>query len=116
MNAARKAIQTLKNHLIAGLCTCDSRYPGRRWNRIIPQEILPMNLFRASKRNPYFSAYAAMFGEFNINATPLTQPDTSVPMHIKLTRDELLVHIKSMDNILVQVWTITGVNLIMCLR
>ena len=37
VNAAERAIQTFKNHLIARLSTCDARSPSLLWNKIVPQ-------------------------------------------------------------------------------
>ena len=34
-NAAERAIRTFKNHLIAGLCTADDRFPLKLWDKIL---------------------------------------------------------------------------------
>ena len=36
-NAAERVIRIGKNHLITGLCLCDTRYPAKEWDRLIPQ-------------------------------------------------------------------------------
>ena len=36
-NAAERVIRTLKNHLIARLCLCNTRFPTREWDTLIPQ-------------------------------------------------------------------------------
>ena len=36
-NAAERAIRTYKNHLIAGLYTCDPKFPSREWDQLLPQ-------------------------------------------------------------------------------
>ena len=82
-NAAERAIRTFKNHLIAGLCTCDSRFPASYWDKILPQAEITLNLLRSSRRNPSLSAYAAVHGQFDFNATPLAPPGTKVVVHHK---------------------------------
>ena len=73
-NAAERAIQTFKNHFIAGLATADPKFPLREWDRLIPQAILTLNIMRECRINPKLSAYAYLFGQFNFNATPLAPP------------------------------------------
>ena len=77
-NAAERAIRTFKNHLIAGLCTCDTRFPASYWDKLLPQAVITLNLLRSSRRNPSLSAYAAIHGQFDFNATPLAPPGTKV--------------------------------------
>ena len=47
-NATKRASRKYKNHLIAGLCTCDSRFPVREWDRLLLQASLTINLIRYS--------------------------------------------------------------------
>ena len=35
VNAAERAIQTFKNHFIAGLSTCDAAFPTALWSRLV---------------------------------------------------------------------------------
>ena len=37
VNAAERAIQTFKCHIIAGLCICDEKFPAMLWDKIIKQ-------------------------------------------------------------------------------
>ena len=69
--------------MIAGLCTCDSRFPASYWDKLLPQAIITLNLLRSSRRNPSLSAYAAIHGHFDFNATPLAPPGTKVIVHHK---------------------------------
>jgi hypothetical protein len=55
-NAAERAIRTFKNHFIAGLCSADTNFPIRLWDRLIPQAEITINLMRASRANPSISA------------------------------------------------------------
>ena len=44
VNAAERAIQTFKNHFIAGLCTIDPHFPMQLWCELLPQAELTTNL------------------------------------------------------------------------
>ena len=43
-NAAERAIQTYKDHLIAGLSSCDPNFPLHIWYRLITHATLTLNL------------------------------------------------------------------------
>jgi hypothetical protein len=77
-NAAEKAIGIYKDHLIAGLSSCDPNFPMHLWDRIIPQATLTLNLLRFSRINPRLSAEAQLNGAFDFNRTPLAPPGTKV--------------------------------------
>lgn len=83
VNAAERAIRTFKNHFIAGLATCDPKFPISLWDRLIPQACITLNLLRASRINPKLSAHASVFGQFSYNHTPLAPPGTHVLVHEK---------------------------------
>ena len=82
-NAAERAIRTFKNHLLAGLATCDPTFPIREWDRILQQCELTLNLLRNSRVNPQLSAWAYLFGNYNFNKIPLAPPGTKVLVHSK---------------------------------
>jgi hypothetical protein len=82
-NAAERAIRTLKNHIIAGLCTTDPDFPLHLWDRLLPQALLTLNLLRASRINPKLSAYAQVFGQYSYNTTPIAPPGTHFLIHEK---------------------------------
>ena len=73
-NAAERAIRTWKNHFISGLCTVHPKFPMHLWDRLIQQSVITLNLLRSCRRNPAISAYAALEGNFNYDATPLAPP------------------------------------------
>ena len=76
-NAAEIAIQTAKDHIIAGLCLTDPNFPIFLWDEaIIPQAQLTLNMLRTSRTNPRLSAQMALDGIFNFNKTPLAPPGT----------------------------------------
>ena len=72
-----------KNHLITGIYTCDPKLPSREWGQLLPQCNITINLLRSSRRNPSLSAYAALQGNFDFNATPMALPGTKVVVHEK---------------------------------
>ena len=82
-NAVERAIRTFKNHLITGLCICDTKFPAKEWDLLIPQAAITINLLRSSRRNPSLSAYTATYGSFNFNVTPLSPLGTRTTVHLK---------------------------------
>ena len=69
VNAAERAIQTFKNHLIVGLSTCDASFPLLLWNKIVPQAQDSLNMLQTSRVHPKLSAYSVFEGihDFNIH-------------------------------------------------
>ena len=82
-NAAERGIRTYKNHLLAGLATCDPDFPIDEWDRILFQCELTLNLLRTSRVNPKLSAWAYIFGVFDFNKSPLAPPGSKVVFHWK---------------------------------
>ena len=76
VNAAERAIQTFKNHFIAGLCTVHPQFPLQLWCELLPHAEITLNLLRQARANSKLSAYAILEGEFNFNKTPLAPPGT----------------------------------------
>ena len=64
-NLAKRAIQTFKNHFIAGLCSTHPDFPLVLWDYLIPQALITLNLLRQSCMNPQLSGYAQLYGEFD---------------------------------------------------
>ena len=85
-NAAERAIQTFKNHFIAGLASTNPKFPIREWDRLLNQAEITLNLLRNSRLNPKLSAYAFLFGNFDFNKTPMAPPGTQVVVHEKSTQ------------------------------
>ena len=75
-NSAEQAIQTFKDHLIAGITSCDPDFPLHLWDRLLAQATLTLNLLRPSRINPRLSAEAQLNGAFDFNRTPLSPPGT----------------------------------------
>jgi hypothetical protein len=106
-NAAERAIQTFKNHFLAGLATADPAYPVAEWDRLLPQAVLTLNLLRNSRVNPKLSAYAYLFGNFNFNKTPLAPPGTKVIVHKNQTIVLAGITMAKMPGTSVLLWSIT---------
>ena len=75
-NSAERAIQTFKDHLIAGITRCDPVLPLHLWDQLLYQATLTLNLLRPSRINPRLSAEAQLNGAFDFNRTPLAPPGT----------------------------------------
>ena len=76
VNAAERAIQTFKNHFIAGLATVDPNFPMQLWCYLLQQAEISLNLLRTSRHDPTKSAYEVLEGPFDWNRTPLAPPGT----------------------------------------
>jgi hypothetical protein len=57
VNAAERAIQTWKNHIISGLCSTNKEWPLQLWDQMTQQSIITLNLCRTSRKHPKQSAY-----------------------------------------------------------
>ena len=77
-NAAKRAIHTWKNHFITSLCSVDPLFPMHLWDRLTPQSVITLNILQPSRRNPNVSAYEALNGKINYDATPLAPPGCKV--------------------------------------
>jgi hypothetical protein len=82
-NNTERAIQTFKNHFIAGLCSVDPTFPLKLWDKLLPQATITLKLLRKSRNNPRMSAYAQLNGHFDFNRTPLAPPGTRSIAHEK---------------------------------
>ena len=69
-NKAERSISTLANHFIATIAGKDPSCPAHIWNEFVEQsEITVINLLRESATNSSISAYEAVRGRFDFNAT-----------------------------------------------
>jgi len=64
-NSSARAIQTFKNHFIAGLCSTDPKFPLNLWDKILPHCLIALNLLHASRVHPQLSAYTQIHGAFD---------------------------------------------------
>ena len=67
-NATERAIQTFKNHFIAGMVSTHKDSPLHLWCRLLPQAIVTLNLLRPYRINPTLSAHAQLHVLFDFNA------------------------------------------------
>ena len=93
-NTAERAIRTAKNHLIAGLCTINPKFPLYLWDKLLPQAELTMNMLRGSRMNTKLSAWDQVCGVYDYNSTPIGPPaGTRVLVHEKPNqRDTWALH------------------------
>ena len=75
-----------KSHFLTGLCTLHPTFPLHVRDRLTVQSVTSLNLLRPCRQNPNLSAYAALNGNFNYNATPLAPPGCKVVMHKNTTK------------------------------
>ena len=76
VNAAERAIQTFKNHTIAGLCICDNDFPSILWDKVIKQSQDTLNMLRTSRVHPKLSAFHVLEGQHDYNRVPFGPPGT----------------------------------------
>eukprot|EP00957_Ditylum_brightwellii_P062157 4717303-Ditylum_brightwellii.AAC.1 len=59
-NLGERAIQTWKDHLIAGLAGLPKEFPLAYWCSLVPQTNMTLNLMRPCRMNPALSAEASL--------------------------------------------------------
>ena len=62
VNAAERAIQTFKNHLISGLSSTDTDWPLQLWDQLTRQAVTTLNILRKSRMDPSKSAFEQLNG------------------------------------------------------
>jgi hypothetical protein len=80
-NAAERAICTFKDHFLAILAGTEPTFPANRWDLLLPHAELTLNLLRPSTTTT--SAWHALFGVFNFDATPIGPAGSRVLIHNK---------------------------------
>ena len=86
VNAAERAIQTFKNHFLAGLATVDKAFPLQLWCYLLVQAEMTLNMLRTSRKDSTKSAYEELEGKFDYNKTPLAPPGTKALIYEAATR------------------------------
>ena len=76
VNAAKRAIQTFKNHTISGLCICAEDFTSILWCKIIRQSQDTLNMSRTSRVHPQLSAFHVLEGQHDFNKVPFAPPGT----------------------------------------
>ena len=82
-NAAKQAIQTLKNHFILVLAGVSDNFPIYQWDNFLPQTILTLNLIWQANIAPNVLAYAYHHGNFDYDQMPLAPMGCAVQFHVK---------------------------------
>jgi hypothetical protein len=98
-NAAERAIPSFKGHFISALAGVSDDYPINRWDELIPQTVLTLNLLRQSNVAPNISAYAHHHGSSDYNRMPLAPMVCAVQFHIKPSRRKSLGEHSATDGI-----------------
>ena len=81
-NRAERAIRTFKDHFLSILAGVAPTFPKDRWDLLLPQAELTLNLLRPSN-NPTLSAWESLFGPYNFDATPMGPAGCRVLIHNK---------------------------------
>jgi hypothetical protein len=82
VNAAKRAIQTFKNHFISSLCTTDPKFPLQLWNHLTQQAVITCNILQHSCINPNISAFEQLHRtKFDWNAHSMAPPGTRAVIH-----------------------------------
>jgi hypothetical protein len=77
-----RAIQTFKDHFLTILAGTAPTFSKDRWDLLLPQAELMLNLLRPSN-NPSLMAWHSLFGPFNFSATPMGPAGCHVLIHMK---------------------------------
>ena len=85
VNAAKKTIDSYKNHFISGLATMHLDFPLHLWCRLILLASITLNLLWLSRINPSLSAEECLSGVFDYNKTPVALPGCKVVVHESIT-------------------------------
>ena len=87
-NTDEQAIQTFKNHFIAGLYSVNTDLPLKLWDRLLDQTTTTLNLMRKSRINPNISTNEQLFGIFNFNHTPFSHQEQESWYTTSLKREQ----------------------------
>lgn len=81
-STAEKALQTWKNHFLAGLASSPANFQIMHWCQLIQQANVTLNLLRLCHQNPALSAQEAMHETFHFEATQMVPPGIECYVHI----------------------------------
>ena len=82
-NCAERAIRTFKDHFLTILAGVVPTYPKDRWDLLLPQAELTLNLLRPSN-NPSRSAWESLFRPYNFDAMPMGPAGCRILIHTKV--------------------------------
>ena len=81
-NAAECTIRTFKDHFLSILAGIAPTYPRNRWDLLLPQAEIILNLLLRSP-NPTQLAWDYLFGAYNFDATPMGPAGCHILLHHK---------------------------------
>ena len=84
-NISERMIHTFKAHILSTLSSINPQFPVTRWDLLLHQAEITINLLHTSQINPAKSAWELMCGPFNYNATPLGPPGCRIIINAKGT-------------------------------
>ena len=82
-NTEEIEIITFKNNFIPRLCTAHKNFPLNKWDSLLPQAVITLNILRTSRLNPKLSTHALLNGLYNFNDTPMVPPGSMILVHKK---------------------------------
>jgi hypothetical protein len=82
-NTTERAIQTFKEHFVAGISSVDPTFSLHLWDRLLPQAEITLNLLRTSRIHPQLSAAAHFHGLVDYNKTAFAPPGCKIIAHEK---------------------------------
>jgi hypothetical protein len=82
-NAAERAIQTFKEHFVAGLSSVDPNFPLHLCDRLLPQAEITLNILRTLRPHPQLSAAAHFHVLIDYNKTSFAPPGCKIIAHEK---------------------------------
>ena len=91
-NSAEQSTRTFKRNVVAFLSTTDHGFSIRKCNLLLNQEFIKLNILRNSWFNPNLSAYAYIFGKYDINGCPMEPQGTRVVINENTYKQNCLGH------------------------
>jgi hypothetical protein len=82
-NAAERAIQTFKQHFVAGLSSVEPTFILHLWDRLLSQAKITLNFRRTSRLHPQLSAAAHFHDLVDYNKTDFAPPGCKIIAHEK---------------------------------
>ena len=83
MNAAKMVIHSLKNHFIVIICGTDPNFNIALWDKVIPQDLITLNILHMSNMSPNLSAYSQLYSMYDFNCILIVQLGVRVMVHDK---------------------------------
>ena len=92
--------QNLEKSFLSGLEITDPKLPASEWYRLIPQDVINLNILFNSRVNYKLSAHSYFHVNFDFNTTPLAPLGTISLIHSKLSHEKLGQPTGNMDGTL----------------